>query len=153
MCLCFKDVPGGADGRHFLREKRSVFNAAGAWVPHYWCWCCGQERLVNLSPLSSLSIGIRLHVPHHWPNCAWCNNVYYCIEMDIKRLGPVGRSLRQTLGEREHESWWLALADCRDDAVVLCWRWKGHRTRWIVHSCRLLQNWFKYFLIHVSIFF
>lgn len=43
-----EDVPGGADGRHFLREEHCVLDAAGARVPCHRRRRGGQERLVNL---------------------------------------------------------------------------------------------------------
>lgn len=125
----FQDVPCGTHGRYFLREKHRVFHAARARVSYYRCRCCCQERFVILrsnqnihSVTHILSIShnclpadlltgrhCRKKKPRRLPACptlltklclVWLCLLYYW--SDMKRLRPVGPSLRQTLGERAH---------------------------------------------------
>lgn len=106
------DVPGGADWRYILREKHSVFHAAGARLSHHRRRRGRQERLVNVSScyqvqncpsaeiLSGLDGSVRAgpRLLHHFPDNA--SNVDYETEMDIKWPGPGGASLRRRRWEK-----------------------------------------------------
>ena len=114
------DVPGWADGRNLLREKRRVLHAAGARMPHYRCRRCGQERYVNISlsctqwthtqfEYQNKSVHL-LDKIRNWPKCPL---VYVMITFTVpivvivlvkccsrhKEFRPVGGWLGRMLGE------------------------------------------------------
>lgn len=95
--------------------------------PHLQSHNAPPADLSHRKTSSKWNVDVCPRAPHRWLNCAWCDCVYYIIEADMKRLRPVGPSLRQTLGEGAWIMTSVRHADCRGDAVLL--RWETERSQ------------------------